>query len=203
MDIPTSTVVEEFHEAESFKTEIEQTPQHFPAACHYIESWEKTTVFPEQLENLDIYVNTKIKNTGPDGTLSIFRELGTTNMGEIARKLEHLKSLKEPSIQMWLSRITPNMEEMILSSECPPILLITPKLINYGNVPDGNHRALAALDLANRGKKDISLTAYVGKLNNMRWLMWNTGIYFRGSTISSQEKNQIIQCRFRNQENFL
>ncbi|MFH1547292.1 MAG: hypothetical protein ABIC57_02290, partial [bacterium] len=192
MDVPTSTVMQEFHEAESFKNEVDKPLQNFPSACHYIHSWEKTELLPEQLEKMDIYVNTRIKDTGPDGTLSIFRELGTTNIGQIAKNLDYLKSLNEPSIKIWLSHITPNMEKLILSKECPSILIIKPALLNYGNLPDGNRRVIAALDLANKGYMGISLTAYVGKIDRVFWVVWNSGVYIHRSNISEKEKRTLV-----------
>lgn len=195
--IPLKTVKEDYFQSEGIKLSHGDIPvSRFPTVAGYIPLWNKEIFSADEVRRLDMFVTVN-EGDEPDGGTQIFREILSTNAGEIADQLGYLRSLNDPYISKWVNGIGPGMSDSILNGTIPPLILIRPVGLEYGHIPDGNHRALSLLELSKQGYSGVSIPAYVGRLSYVRWLVWNTGVLLFKARINPKETAQLINARMK------
>lgn len=190
--VELSEVIASYAAAEKEKESLELPKMPFPVVGRFIPTWELDYVSTDTLAEMESFVSVLVQ---PNPTTDIYRELKTTKMGEIAEQMNHLKSLKNPRLKKWISSIDQKLYERILTGDIAPIILISSTGVEYGNVPEGMHRSLAAIRLAQEEKKEIKIPAYIGSLDRLHWILWNSGILLMGNAMPISERLELMEKR--------
>lgn len=136
---------------------------------------EKDTLSPSQLSKLQIAVEPKLssdKKVNP--TFEVFELLGTSSAQVVADEFEYLVKNGSAEVREWLSTIDLTLENMIRAGTCPAIIT-SPLMIHCGNIPDGNHRTIAALRLSRQ--EEVTLPAYRLQYSTYYWALYNMLIF--------------------------
>ncbi len=180
---------EESSEASKYRRTI------YPPIAYFVPSWKMAMLGVEQLRNLQLFIPPYSDRGKRSGSQDIFMNLGTTNAGVIADESERLKGLGNSLINKWLDNVTPEMKEAVLDGSIPPIMVLTTVGLDYGNVPDGNHRVLAAIELS-KEHEGIQIPAFVGSVYEPLSRAYNAAMAMFGSTfISPEERQQLLDDR--------
>lgn len=113
----------------------------------------------EQLQQLQLCIEPKIIRGKIHPTFEIFKLIGSTKAGQIAEAMNYIRRKGSISLKNWLQNIDKKLEKRIHEGECPAIIVSPVLLVHRGNIPDGNHRVLAALQLALKGEA-VRLSTY-------------------------------------------
>lgn len=141
----------------------------------------------EELENLQIYVRTFTDKGMVEATAKIFKHLGLVGAGDIVKNFEKIRGLGDEDINRWLAGLTDEMSQSILDGTIPPIMVIKPEGVDFGNLPDGNHRVLTAL-LLSEDYPDVKLPAFVGTLDKSVLAIHNRIFSTLGSNAMGKEE---------------
>ncbi len=188
-----------WRQSEEFKWTSENKDAYqrlsYPFIARFIPTWEKKFLDKKELSELQLFVRTFTYKRRVEATARIFNKTGMIKAGDVASKLEQLKSLNDEEINRWLMGMTDEMYQSIIDGTIPPIMVIKPVGLDFGNLPDGNHRVLAALKLAEENE-DIKLPAFVGVLGKTPWAIHNKVFKTFGSNaMSKNELGMLLEKR--------
>lgn len=124
------------------------------------------------MQKLEMCIEPKIVNGEVNATFEIFELLGTTKVVEVANELSYLRNNGSSTIKKWLSTVNDRLKTRIKNRECPAVITSPRTILNKGNIPDGNHRILAALEMAMVGES-IELPTYDLSFSPLKFSLFN------------------------------
>lgn len=182
-----------FEEAEEHKLKRVHHRSTFPADLRRIKRWDHREFPAETLGGLQMFVYPYES----DGTLGIFRELGSARIKDVAINLPHLRRLKNPVVTKWLAPIDESLKANILHRRRPSLIFVNPAAITYGHIVDGNHTAITSYVLHLEGERPL-IPAYVGRYGLYHWLKSIRYGLLKEGDIRGKERMLILKERMQN-----
>lgn len=185
-----------FETIEANKTLLELPRKEMPKVLNLPVTWHEVELSLSQVAGLQIGVCTRSAERD-DPSLAIFNTLKTVRVESIAMQLEMLRQHTLPSVREWVVSIDEELRDRCRNGDIPPIFVVTHPLFNFGNIPDGNHRALALIDSMAGFSGDLSLNALVAQIPPSLWLSWNITAFLLGYLKNPHSSIQLFRARMR------
>lgn len=122
-----------------------------PLGMAKVATWERRMLTPRAYGNQQIWIDSDLESP----TAKIFRTLNSSSVSDVAVNIDYLKK-QHPIVNKWFDVKDTELAESIKRGHTEPVILIWPPRLIEGNIPDGNHRMIAAY-LA-----DLDIQAYIG-----------------------------------------
>ena len=146
-----STHIQAYSQAQKEKGE----PIGLSSEMRIAKSSTAMTLGGEDLSRLQLCIEPRKKDMSE--TYEIFSLTGCVLIGEIVESINYLQRVGSEKLIRWISSINPILEDRIRQKTLPPIIT-SPLLLHHGNLPDGNHRAIAAVKMHNQSE-EVALDA--------------------------------------------